>query len=74
MPYSKESTARHIKAQMALAGMSVNELADKSGVSKDSIGNYLRGQATPMLDNIFALAEALGCTPNDLCGFPSRGR
>lgn len=70
MGYSKDVTARHLAAQMALAGMKKPEdLSVASGVSADAIGKYLRGDSAPLLSTAFALAEALGCSINDICGW-----
>lgn len=69
MPYSREVTSRHLKSRMALAGMTIADLAAASGMSEDAISGYTRGATVPKLDTVFALAEALGCTPNDLCGW-----
>lgn len=69
MAYSKERTSRYLKARMALAGMTVADLAKASGVSADTITNCTRGVTAPRLDTAFALAEALGCTVNDICGY-----
>lgn len=69
MQYDKDRTSRYLKARMALAGMTIADLAKESGVSVDTITNYTRGAAVPRLDTAFALAEALGCTVNDICGF-----
>lgn len=64
-----KSRVRHnLKVAMAKADMSAQQLADASGVSYDAITNYLRCETTPMLETACKLAEALGCSPNDLCG------
>lgn len=69
MAYSKDTTSRYLKSRMALAGMTIAELSKQSGVSEDTIANYTRCATVPRLDTAMALAEALGCTVNDLCGF-----
>lgn len=69
MAYSKERTSRYLKARMALAGMTIADLAKASGVSADTITNYTRGAAVPRLDTAIALAETLGCTVDDICGY-----
>lgn len=69
MAYSKETTARHLRAQMALAGMRTEDLSKASGVSIDTIRKVLRGEGTPMLKTACEFAYALGCTPNDICGW-----
>ena len=61
------SRVRH-NLRVAMADMGAQELADKSGVSYDAIMGYLRGETGPLLETACKLADALGCSPNDLCG------
>lgn len=64
-----KNRVRHsMKVAMAKADMNAQELADKSGVSYDAILRYLRGETGPLLETACKMAEALGCSPNDLCG------
>ena len=49
--------------------MSQEDLAEKSGVSLDSIRSYESGRNTPLFSSAYQLARALNCTPNDLCGW-----
>ena len=51
------------------AGLSQEELAARSGVSAASLIKYESGEMTPGIDKVISMAEALGCTPNDLCGW-----
>lgn len=62
----------NLRVAMAKADMTTQELADKSGVSYDAVGQYLRGDTCPLLETTYKLAAALGCTPNDLCGWDAR--
>lgn len=64
----KNQVRRSMKVAMAKADMNAQELADKSGVSYDAILRYLRGETGPLLETACKMAEALGCSPNDLCG------
>lgn len=68
MPEFKSRMRHNLKVAMAKADMSAQQLADASGVSYDAITNYLRGDAGPLLETACKLADALGCSPNDLCG------
>ena len=68
MPEFKDNMAKSLRVKLAEADMSARDLADKSGVSYDGIMSYLRGDTGPLLETACRLAEALGCTPNDLCG------
>lgn len=54
---------------MRTAGMDVDALAKRSGVSVFSIRDYLGEKSEPRFGTVYALAEALGCSPNELCGW-----
>lgn len=66
----KETIARALRVKRAEADMSQEELAKRSGVSVDAIRSYERQMSLPLLETAYKLAEALGCTVNDLCGIP----
>lgn len=66
----KEMIARALRVKRAEANMSQEELAKRSGVSVDAIRSYERQMSLPLLETAYKLAEALGCTVNDLCGIP----
>lgn len=66
----KEAIARALRVKRAEAGVSQEELAKRSGVSVDAIRSYERQMSLPLLETAYKLAEALGCTINDLCGIP----
>lgn len=66
----KETIARALRVKRAEANISQEELAKRSGVSVDAIRSYERQMSLPLLETAYKLAEALGCTVNDLCGIP----
>lgn len=66
----KETIARALRVKRAETNMSQEELAKRSGVSVDAIRSYERQMSLPLLETAYKLAEALGCTVNDLCGIP----
>lgn len=66
----KNVVRKRLKVLMAEEDLNAEQLAEKSGVSVDSIRQYLRGDTRPLLETAFKLAEALNCTVNDLCAFP----
>lgn len=68
MPEFKNTVSHHLKVAMAKADMNSQELARKSGVSYDTVLKCLRGETCPLLETACKLADALGCSPNDLCG------
>ena len=46
-----------------------NLRAERSGVSTAAVLSYENGAYVPGADKVCALAEVLGVTPNDLCGW-----
>ena len=70
MPEFKQVLRKRLRVLMAEADMSADQLSAASGVSVDAVRQYLRGETVPLLETACKLAEALGCTPNDLCAFP----
>lgn len=69
MNYSNEALASNLRAERARRDLSQEELAARSGVSAASLIKYESAEMTPGIDKIVSMAEALGCTPNDLCGW-----
>lgn len=69
MNYSNEVLASNLRAERARCDLSQEELAARSGVSAASLIKYESGEMTPGIDKVISMAEALGCTPNDLCGW-----
>lgn len=69
MNYSNEALASNLRAERARLDISQEELAARSGVSAASLVKYESGEMTPGIDKIVSMAAALGCTPNDLCGW-----
>lgn len=70
MPYNPKRVGHRIKVLRAEAQMTQEELARASGISTASVVNYESGVTVPTLANAFSMAEALHCSPNDLCGWP----
>lgn len=69
MPDFKEVVGHRLKVLRAEARMTQEDLARASGVSIDAIKSYERADSGPLLETTYKLAEALGCTPNDICEF-----
>ena len=69
----KQVLRKRLRVLMAEADMNAEQLSAKSGVSIDAVRQYLRGETPPLVETACKLAEALGCTPNDLCAFPKEG-
>lgn len=57
-----------IKRLRKSKGWTQQDLADRAGISKQSILNYETGKTDPTGANIIKLADALGVTGDYLCG------
>ena len=66
--------AKNLKELRTSAGLSQEELADRAGLHRTYISSIERGQRNVTLENIFALAEALGATPADLVRLHKAGK
>lgn len=64
-----ELTAKRLKQAMALANMKAQELADRSGVSKVSISQYVNGTHAPSNISAGKMAAVLDVDPVWLIGF-----
>lgn len=62
----KKILARNVRRLRAATGLSQEELASRAGLHRTYISSVERGQRNVSLENIFALAGALGCEPCDL--------
>lgn len=56
----------HIRERRLRLGISQTELAAEVRVNQTAISQWERGVVTPSLDNAKRLADALGCTIDDL--------
>lgn len=50
--------------------LSQTELADLIGVKLRTIGSWERGETVPNIEQAWNCAVVLGCSINDLCGWP----
>lgn len=69
MAFSKGELAKKMRTRRAELDMSQAELAKRSGLTADLIWKYENEVNTPGADKAYAIAEALGVTLDDLCGF-----
>lgn len=52
------------------SGLTQEQLAERIGETKRVVGAWERGETAIPLGAAFKICVALGCTPNDLCGWP----
>ena len=69
MLFDKNAFAANLRAERGRCDVSQSELADTTGINIATISQYADGAYVPGVDKICALANALGCTPNDLIGW-----
>lgn len=65
-PDPKEVLARNLRRLRTATGLSQEVLAARAGLHRTYVSSIERGQRNVSLENIFALAGALGCDPQDL--------
>lgn len=63
---SKQAFARRLYNLILAKGWSQSELARRSGLQRDRISTYVRGQTLPTPQNAAAIAQALGITTEEL--------
>lgn len=66
----KTILGENVRRRRLAAGLSQEELAERAGLHRTYVSSIERGQRNVAVENIYAIAEALGCTPGDL--LPSR--
>lgn len=64
-----EAIAAGIRAERARADVTQEELAARLGTTKSTVSLWEGGSQIPGADKIYAIAQVLGCTPNDLFGW-----
>lgn len=69
MNYDESMLGRRMKLLMAARGMTQGQLADQCGINDATVSAYVNGSMTPGIDKVWRIAEALGVTPNELCGW-----
>lgn len=67
--YDNGQFAEMLRMQRAKANISQASLAMRTGINAVTISQYEQGARVPGVDKVFALAQALDCTPNDLLGW-----
>ena len=69
MRFDNDEFAANLRMQRARADISQGQLSEMVGVNITTIVKYEDGSITPGADKVFAIADALRCTPNDLLGW-----
>ena len=58
-----------IKQLRKKSHISQTELANSIGVSLRTVWSWERGESLPNAEQVWNCAVALGCSPNDICGW-----
>ena len=69
MRFDNDVFAANLRMQRARADISQGQLSEMVGVNITTIVKYEDGSITPGADKVYAIADALRCTPNDLLGW-----
>lgn len=64
-----ELTAQRLRFALDRAGLKAQDLANRSGIGKSSISQYLSGSHAPSNKSAGAMSEVLGVNPVWLMGF-----
>ncbi len=63
----QKKTGKNIKKYVMKENLSINEVASRLGISsKSTLYKWIRGDALPSLDNLYALSIILHVSINDL--------
>lgn len=62
----RKAFGNNIQKMLPFSGMNQGELADKVGVSRVMMSNYIRGKSIPNVIIARKIARALGCDINEL--------
>ena len=65
-PDPKQLLARNVRRLRKAAGLSQEGVAARAGIHRTYLSSVERGQRNVGLENIFAIAEGLGCDPREL--------
>ena len=65
----REKFGEKVRELRQTKGWSQEELAFRAGIHRNYLGGIERGERNPALDNIAAIAKALGVEPSDLLQF-----
>lgn len=60
-----------LKTFRKLKRMTQEELASLVGVSARKLASWERGETNILFEDAYKCCLVLGCTPNDLCGWPT---
>lgn len=67
-PEVVSSFAREVRRRREATGMTLETLAQRSGLTPNYIGNIENGQRDPSLTTLFKLADGLGLPAGELIG------
>ena len=70
IPEAKKDLANHLKSLRQAAGLSLDEVAQRAGLTKGHIWELEKGRVNnPTINSICRLAIALDANPKEIAGF-----
>ncbi|MBY4798397.1 helix-turn-helix domain-containing protein [Collinsella sp. AGMB00827] len=68
----KSMFGHRLKVARVDARLTQAELAERVGLSNKSVSLYESGAVCPAFETVYAIADALNVSPNELCGWWTR--
>ncbi|MBP3651972.1 MAG: helix-turn-helix transcriptional regulator [Clostridia bacterium] len=69
----KRAFGRRLKMIRERVGLTQTALGHKTGISQNRISNWELGYAYPDVEHLVLLADGLGCSVDELVGYPHAG-
>lgn len=63
-----DNLGKNIRIMCAYRGMSIRELADRTGLSPSSIYNITSGGHVPSFSTVIRIADGLNCSLDEIAG------
>ena len=70
MNFDAETAIANIARYIQKSGLDKKEIAKKSNIAAATLSNWLAGRSKPSLYSLYALAQGLGCTVEELMAPP----
>lgn len=61
-----QATATQVRVELATRDWTQKDLAEKVGITRETLGRYLKGQRDMPMPTFYAIAEAFGYSPREL--------
>lgn len=66
MKFDAKTAAENIARYIGKSGLDKKEIAERSHIAAATLSNWLAGRSKPSLGGLYAVAQGLGCTVEEL--------